>query len=76
MHDKPISPLRQARIDDMTARRFTEHTKTDYVRHVRNFAAPDSAKSEDVRRYRLHMAKEQISPANTPLSPPCASSSR
>jgi hypothetical protein len=33
MHDKPISPLRQAMIDDMSARRFTEHTKTDYVQH-------------------------------------------
>jgi len=35
MLDKPISPLRQRMIDDMTARRFNEHTQMDYVRRVR-----------------------------------------
>ena len=39
MLDKPISPLRQRMIDDMTARRFNEHTQRDYVRNVRMFAA-------------------------------------
>jgi integrase/recombinase XerD len=34
MLDKPISPLRQRMIDDMTARRFNEHTQRDYVRGV------------------------------------------
>jgi hypothetical protein len=29
MPDKPISPLRQRMIDDMTARRFGEHTQRD-----------------------------------------------
>ena len=48
MSDKPISPLRQRMIDDMTARRFSEDTQRDYVRNVRNFAAflgrsPDTA---------------------------------
>ena len=33
MLDKPISPLRQRMIDDMTARRFNEHTQRDYVRN-------------------------------------------
>jgi hypothetical protein len=32
MLDKPISPLRQRMIDDMTARRFNEHTQRDYLR--------------------------------------------
>ena len=32
MSDKPISPLRQRMIDDMTARRFSEATQRDYVR--------------------------------------------
>jgi integrase/recombinase XerD len=63
---KPISPLRQRMIDDMTARRFKEKVQKDYVRHVRNFAAflgrpPDTATSEDLRRYQLHMAQQQIS---------------
>ena len=51
MPDKPISPLRQRMIDDMTARRFKEKVQKDYVRHVRKFAAflgrsPDTATSE------------------------------
>ncbi len=64
MSEKPISPLRQRMIDDMTARRFKEKVQKDYVRHVRTFAAflgrsPDTATSEDLRR-QLHMAKQQI----------------
>ena len=64
---KPISPLRQRMIDDMTARRFSEATRKDYVRHVRTFAAfldrsPDTATSEDLRRFQLHLAQQQVSP--------------
>ncbi len=65
MLDKPVSPLRRRMIDDMTARRFKEKVQKDYVRHVRIFAAfldrlPDTATSEDLRRFQLHMAKQQI----------------
>ena len=68
MSDKPVSPLRQRMIDDMTARRFSEDTKRDYVRNVRKFAAflgrsPDTATSEDLRRFQLHMAQQQVGPA-------------
>ena len=67
MSDKPISPLRQRMIDDMTARRFSEATQKDYVRNVRNFTAflgrsPDTATSDDLRRFQLHMAQQRISP--------------
>ena len=66
MSEKPISPLRQRMIDDMTARRFKEKVQKDYVRHVRTFTAflgrsPDTATREDLRRYQLHMAQQQIS---------------
>ena len=66
MLEKPISPLRQRMIDDLTARRFKEKVQKDYVRHVRTFAAflgrsPDTATSEDLRRFQLHMAQQQIS---------------
>ena len=66
MSKKPISPLRQRLIDDLTARRFKEKVQKDYVRHVRTFAAflgrsPDTATSEDHRRFQLHMAQQQIS---------------
>jgi site-specific recombinase XerD len=44
---------------------FKEEIQKDYVRHVRSFAAflgrsPDTATSEDLRRFQLHMAKQQI----------------
>ncbi len=65
MLDKPISPLLQRMIDDMTARRFKEKVQKDYVRHVSNFTAflgrsPDTATSEDVRLFQVHLAKQQI----------------
>ena len=58
MSKKPVSRLRQRLIDDMTARRFSEDTKRDYVRHVRKFAiflgrSPGTATSEDLRRFQL-----------------------
>ena len=34
-----ISPLRQRMLEDMTNRQFGEHTKCDYIRQVREFAA-------------------------------------
>ncbi len=62
MSDKPISPLRQRMIDDMTARRFKEKVQKDYVRHVRTFAAflgqsTDKATKEDLRRFQSHLAR-------------------
>jgi site-specific recombinase XerD len=52
-------------IEDMTARRFKEKVQKDYIRHVKNFAAflgrsPDTATSDDLRRFQLHMAQQQI----------------
>jgi integrase/recombinase XerD len=69
MPDKPISPLRQRMIEDMTARRFKEKVQKDSVRHVRTFAAflgrsPDTATSEDLRRFQLHLARLQIGAAS------------
>jgi integrase/recombinase XerD len=69
MPDKPINPLRQRLIDDMTARRYSEKVQKAYVRHVRTFAAflsrsPDTATSDDLRRFQLHMAQQQISPGS------------
>ena len=68
MSDNPISPLRQRMIDDMTARRFSEKVQKAYVRHVRTFAAflgrsQDTATSDDLRRFQLHMAQQRIGAA-------------
>ena len=67
MTDKPISPLRQRMIEDMTARHFAEKAQTDYIRYVKNFAAflgrsPDTAGAEDLRLFQQHMTKTHVSP--------------
>jgi hypothetical protein len=69
MPDSPISPLRQPTIDDMAARRSAGDAQGDYVRNVRLFVAflgrsPDMATKEDLRRFQLHMAQQQISPGS------------
>jgi integrase/recombinase XerD len=63
MFEKPISPLLQRMIDDMTARRFTEKVRKDYARHICNFTdflgrSPDTATSEDLRLFQLHVARQ------------------
>ena len=74
MLEKPISPLRQRMIDDMTGRRFKEKVQRDYVRHVRTFAAflgpsPDTATSEDLRRFQCQIAFKR-DPLSRPIPTP------
>ena len=64
---RPVSPLRARMIEDMTVRGFNEHTRRDYVRHVRSFAAfigrsPDTATAEDLRLYQLHQTRIGMQP--------------
>jgi len=59
MTDQAMSPLRRRMIEDMTIRKFAPKTQHDYLQRVKNFAAylgrsPDTASSEDVRRYPYH----------------------
>src|SRR2546430_5261747 len=66
---RPVSPLRARMIEDMTVRGFNEHTRRDYVRHVRSFAAfigrsPDTATAEDLRLYQLHQTRTGMQPAS------------
>ena len=58
--DKAISPLRRRMIEDMAIRKLAAKTQRVYVQRVKEFAAflgrsPDTAKSEDVRAFRLHL---------------------
>jgi integrase/recombinase XerD len=39
MSDKPISPLRQRMLEDMSVRRFTPDTQREYIRAVKRLAA-------------------------------------
>ena len=64
---RPISPLRARMIEDMTVRGFNEKTRSDYVRHVRAFAAfigrsPDTATAEDLRLFQLHQTQSGMQP--------------
>ena len=57
---KPISPLRQRMLDDMTFRNMSPNTQKVYSYAVANFSAfhrrsPDKLGVEDVRAYRLHL---------------------
>ena len=64
---RPVSPLRARMIEDMTVRGFNEHTRRDYVRHVRSFAAfigrsPDTATAEELRLFQLHQTQSGMQP--------------
>ena len=68
MTEQAVSPLRRRMIEDMTMRKFAQKTQHDYVQRVKDFAnylkrSPDTAKSEDVRGFQLHLAS---SGAGTP----------
>jgi hypothetical protein len=63
MSEKPISPLRQRMIEDMSVRNFVEKT----LRHVKTFTAflgrsPDTATPEDLRRFQLHQTRTGVRP--------------
>src|SRR5208283_4822590 len=65
MTAKPVSPLRQRMIEDMTVRHFKEKVQKDYIRHVQNFKdflgrSPDTATSEDLRLFQLHMTRNHV----------------
>jgi integrase/recombinase XerD len=54
-------------IEDMTVRRFTAKTQSDYIRSVRNLAvflgrSPDTATAEDLRLFQLHLTETHIRP--------------
>ncbi len=64
-----ISPLRQRMMEDMNARKLSTGTQKGHLRSCRRFAAflkrsPDTASSEDIRRFQLHLAQSDISISN------------
>jgi integrase/recombinase XerD len=59
---KPISPLRQRMIEDMTLRKLSPKTQSKYIRAVINLTrflgrSPDTATPEELRRYQLHLVE-------------------
>ena len=66
---KPVSPLRQRMIDDMTLRKLSPKTQSGYIRAVKSFTrflgrSPDSATAEDLRRYQLYLVEQGIASGN------------
>jgi hypothetical protein len=67
MSDKPISPLRQRMIEDMTVRAISaKKTRNDC--HVKTFTAflgrsPDKATAEDLRRSSCIRGEQACGPA-------------
>jgi integrase/recombinase XerD len=64
-----ISPLRQRMIEDMTARKLGAGTQRSHIYSCKRFAAflkrsPDTATSEDIRRFQLHLAETGMSIGN------------
>jgi integrase/recombinase XerD len=64
--NKPISPLRQRMIEDMSLRKLSPKTQAHYIRAVRDLTrhlrrSPDTATVEDLRRYQLHLVDTGIS---------------
>ena len=59
---KPVSPLRQRMIEDMTARKLDPHTQRSHIYSCKRFAAwlkrsPDTATADDVRLFQLHLVE-------------------
>jgi integrase/recombinase XerD len=63
---KPISPLRQRMIDDMTLRQLQEKTQSGYLRSVKRLTkflgrSPDTASAEDLRAFQKHLVEHGAS---------------
>ena len=63
---KPISPLRQRMIDDMTLRKLHPNTQRNYLLAVKKLTtflgkAPDTASPEDLRAFQKHLVEHGAS---------------
>src|ERR1700687_131492 len=64
-----ITPLRQRMIEDMSSRKLCVHTQRTHIYSCKRFAAflkrsPDTATTEDIRRFQLHLAEAGVSICN------------
>jgi site-specific recombinase XerD len=64
-----ISPLRQRMIEDMNARKLGAHSQRSHIHSCKRFATflkrlPDTATTEDVRRFQLHLIETGSSICN------------
>jgi site-specific recombinase XerD len=69
MNTDSVSSLRQRMTEDMNARKLCAGTQRGHIRSCKQFAAflkrsPDTATSEDIRRFQLHLAESGASICN------------
>ena len=69
MGKEVVSPLRQRMIEDMNARKLGKHSQRSHIHSCKRFAAflkrsPDTATTEDIRRFQLHLAETSVSICN------------
>jgi site-specific recombinase XerD len=67
MIQKPINPLRQRMLEDMSLRGFTADTQRDYLRAIKELTSslgrsPDRATAEDLRAFQLHLSATGVQP--------------
>jgi|GEM_PF-66060 len=66
---RPVPPLRQRMIEDMTARNLNRHTQRSHISSCKRFAAwlkrsPATATSDEVRLFQLHLIESGSSICN------------
>ena len=64
-NDTKVNPLRQRMIDDMTMRKFTANTQTDYLRCIKKLSQflgkpLTQATKEDCRLFQIHLANTGV----------------
>src|SRR6202051_3634143 len=69
MSTDAVTPLRHRTIEDMNARKLCAGTQRGHIHSCKRFAAflhrsPETATTEDIRRFQLHLAKAGVSICN------------
>ena len=69
MSTDAVTPLRHRMIEDMSARKLCAGTQRGHIHSCKRFAAflhrsPDTATTEDIRRFQLHLAEAGVSICN------------
>ena len=69
MNTDAVTPLRHRMIEDMNARKLCAGTQRGHIHSCKRFAvflnrSPDTATTEDIRRFQLHLAETGVSICN------------
>src|SRR3982075_4432396 len=69
MSTDAVTPLRHRMIEDMNARKLCAGTQRGHIHSCKRFAvflnrSPDTATTEDIRRFQLHLAEAGVSICN------------